>query len=243
MSTGIYLIDGTPIVIEKNDFAGKKVSILGDSISTYEGYIPSGYATKYPTGDVDSVEKTWWYKLIQETGMILGVDNAYSGSKVGGTSYQMASLTRIQGLDDNGTPDVILFYGGTNDMLGTIGTFDSTQTYELDLTTNSWSDFATAYKDAIMRLQHYYPSSLIVAITPIWVKSTYTPAKVDSGIEVIKQICDYFGVNCLDLRTSGFTTQNLDSLMTDGVHPNTKGMIFIEQRVKKYLSSLLSPLD
>lgn len=240
---GVYALDGTPLVTGQEGFTGKKVSILGDSISTYEGYIPSGYATKYPTGDVDNVNKTWWYMLIQELGMVLGVDNAYSGSTVGGNSHQMASLSRIQGLDDNGTPDIILFYGGTNDMLGTIGTFDSTQTYTVDLTTSSWSDFATAYKDAIMRLQYYYPNALIVAIMPIWVKSTYTPAKVDSGIEVIKDICDYFGVPWIDLRTSGFTTQNLDSLMTDGVHPNAKGMRLVKERIKKYMLSLLYSID
>ena len=242
MSSGIYTISGTPVVNASNEFKGKRVSILGDSISTYQGYIPSGNATKYPTGDVDNVNKTWWYKLIQDTGMVLGINNSYSGSTVGGNSHQMASLSRIQSLDDNGTPDVILFYGGTNDMLGTIGEFDSTATYTLDLTTTSWSDFATAYKDAIMRLQYYYPNALIIAIMPIWVKTTYTPAKVDSGIEVIKEICDYFGVNWIDLRTSGFTTQNLDNLFTDQVHPNARGMGYIENRVKKYMTSLLTPL-
>jgi lysophospholipase L1-like esterase len=59
---------------------------------------------------------------------------------------------------------------------------------------------------------------------------------------VIKEICDYFGVNWIDLRTSGFTTQNLDNLFTDQVHPNARGMGYIENRVKKYMTSLLTPL-
>lgn len=226
-----------------NPFNGKKVSILGDSISTYRGYIPEGYATYFPYLEVNSVDKTWWYKLIQDLNMVLGVNNSYSGSTVSGSSNQMASVARIQDLGRNGTPDVILFYGGTNDMLGTIGTFDATQNYAIDLTTTTWNNFATAYKDAIMRLQYYYPSAMIIAISPIWVARTYTPSKLNSGIEVLKQICNYFGVNYIDLRKSGFSTQNLNNTLLDGVHPNVLGMSLIEEYVKKHLLSFITPFE
>lgn len=49
----------------------------------------------------------------------------------------MASITRISNLGSNGTPDIILFYGGTNDAGAgiTIGTFDSTDNHTaVDLT-------------------------------------------------------------------------------------------------------------
>jgi len=45
-----------------SDFAGKTVSILGDSISTYKGYVPEGYSCfyPYPTADLGDVNQTWW---------------------------------------------------------------------------------------------------------------------------------------------------------------------------------------
>lgn len=46
------------------------VSVLGDSYSTFEGFIPKGYATWYSptappeTTDVNKVEQTWWWQVI-----------------------------------------------------------------------------------------------------------------------------------------------------------------------------------
>ena len=47
------------------------VLIFGDSYSTFDGYIPKGYATYYSSifreeTDVRAVEDTWWYPLIKE---------------------------------------------------------------------------------------------------------------------------------------------------------------------------------
>ena len=46
------------------------VAVLGDSHSTFEGFIPKGYATWYSptappeTTDVNKVEQTWWWQVI-----------------------------------------------------------------------------------------------------------------------------------------------------------------------------------
>lgn len=46
------------------------VAVLGDSYSTFEGFIPKGYATWYSptappeTTDVNKVELTWWWQVI-----------------------------------------------------------------------------------------------------------------------------------------------------------------------------------
>ena len=60
----LYNYNGEKI---SNSLYGKKLSILGDSISTYNGYIPSGYDNFYPSGDVDNVNKTWWMSLINKS--------------------------------------------------------------------------------------------------------------------------------------------------------------------------------
>ena len=61
--------------------SGKNVIIFGDSYSTFEGYIPEGYAVYYsshddrhPT-DVRRVEETWWHRVIEQTGDVLVRNN------------------------------------------------------------------------------------------------------------------------------------------------------------------------
>ena len=48
----------------------KKVSILGDSYSTFKGVGPSHYAPFYPNdrNDVVEVEQTWWSLYIKAKG-------------------------------------------------------------------------------------------------------------------------------------------------------------------------------
>jgi len=38
--------------VEDYDLTGKRISFLGDSITAYRNYIPSGYSTGYPMFDV-----------------------------------------------------------------------------------------------------------------------------------------------------------------------------------------------
>ena len=105
-------------------FASKRVSLVGDSITTYEGYLPEYFnennAAYYPTGDVTSVTQQYWYKLIYNkmTDAALDVNNSWRGSTVvwredsdfEGKDY-CARVARY-GLGD---PDVVIINGGTND--------------------------------------------------------------------------------------------------------------------------------
>ena len=69
----------------ETDFMPKyKVSILGDSISTYIGYNPRGYAVYYKDdkaydNEINSVNDTWWKQVIDGLGGELCVNNSYSG--------------------------------------------------------------------------------------------------------------------------------------------------------------------
>lgn len=105
--------------------ANLKVSILGDSISTFyaEGSVMNSYyggenQFYYPrySATIKTVEKTWWYQLITNNNMTLGINNSWSGSCAYGTSSS-AGMTdgRIDTLDNNGEPNVVLIYLGTND--------------------------------------------------------------------------------------------------------------------------------
>ena len=65
----------------------KNVFIIGDSYSTYEGYIPEGYHFFYcderPEAPfVKGVEKTWWNMLAKENGLNVVLNDSYSGSTI-----------------------------------------------------------------------------------------------------------------------------------------------------------------
>ena len=72
------------------------ISILGDSISTYQGFQPPGYAVYYQdyyrhVNELNSVYDTWWAKVNQYLRAYICVDNAYSGSKVTGAEFPCTS--------------------------------------------------------------------------------------------------------------------------------------------------------
>ena len=97
--------------ITKNDLFAKehlkcnlehrKISILGDSLSTYQGYNPTGNIVYYPNenNDIDSVEKTWWKKVIIDSNSVLSINESYSGSKISGTDNS-SFVNRINNLGE-----------------------------------------------------------------------------------------------------------------------------------------------
>lgn len=110
----------------------KNALIFGDSYSTFQGFVPEGYATYYsqeetPKTDVNNVSQTWWHQVFEETGLHLVLNNSWSGSTIGYTGYsnkdcsQSSSfIYRLKQLIANGffannTPDTVFVFGGTND--------------------------------------------------------------------------------------------------------------------------------
>lgn len=102
------------------------ISILGDSYSTYEGFIPKEneiwyFAKPQKRTDVTSVKQTWWWQVIKEGGYKLGVNDAWSGATICNTGYNdedytpRSFVTRSAQLNKLGDPDIILICGGTND--------------------------------------------------------------------------------------------------------------------------------
>ena len=179
------------------------ISIMGDSISTFAGYLPKGNATYYPKNTVQSVADTWWMQLITELDANLGVNESWSGSCVSVTSGErlpMVSLERIQNLDNNGTPNVILFFGGTNDIAffsetTPVGSFDpTTAPVQADLTKTEWETFADGYVAAILRMRYYYPEARIVSILPTVNTKYYNDATLEKYNSVMRAICKHYGV-------------------------------------------------
>ena len=67
----------------------KKVSILGDSYSTFQGVGPAHYAPFYPNdrNDVKEVDQTWWSMFIKAKGYQLEKNDSWGGTTICGTGY------------------------------------------------------------------------------------------------------------------------------------------------------------
>ena len=119
---------------KKNPYFGKHFSVLGDSISTLEGFHPRGNAVFYDgacreKSGVWEMGDTWWGKVIEFFGGQLLVNDSWSGCRV--TRREGSADPFPSGCSEKRTgrlhvgevqPDVILIYMGINDW-GSGGTY------------------------------------------------------------------------------------------------------------------------
>ena len=198
-------------------FHGKTISVMGDSISTIKDKIPSGNALYYDntTGKEMTVERNYWGDIITRFGAAEGIDEAWSGSTIGSKAASMASKDRINKLDDNGTPDVILYYGGSNPD-SSVGTFDPDADYAKTVDwAKSYSDTASAYAASLQRMKATYPGAGIIAIIPY-----YEQNNIPKQAEVIEQIAKHYDITTIDLRE----LRNQEGISpNNALHPNMDG--------------------
>ena len=97
----------------------KRISVIGDSISSFDGYNPEGYDAYYPTTTCRTfcVRDMYWYRLAYDymKDAILDVNIAFSGSLVTYNGNWKNFPSRYILRKGMGNPDVILLWGGTND--------------------------------------------------------------------------------------------------------------------------------
>lgn len=198
-------------------FHGKTISVMGDSISTIKDKIPSGNALYYDntTGKEMTFERNYWGDIITRFGAVEGIDEAWSGSTIGSKAASMASKDRINKLDDNGTPDVILYYGGSNPD-SSVGTFDPDADYAKTVDwAKSYSDTASAYAASLQRMKATYPGAEIIAIIPY-----YEQNNIPKQAEVIEQIAKHYDITTIDLRE----LRNQEGISpNNALHPNMDG--------------------
>lgn len=198
-------------------FHGKTISVMGDSISTIKDKIPSGNALYYDntTGKEMTFERNYWGDIITRFGAVEGIDEAWSGSTIGSKAASMASKDRINKLDDNGTPDVILYYGGSNPD-SSVGTFDPDADYAKTVDwAKSYSDTASAYAASLQRMKATYPDAEIIAIIPY-----YEQNNIPKQAEVIEQIAKHYDITTIDL----WELRNQEGISpNNALHPNMDG--------------------
>lgn len=219
-------------------YKGKTLSILGDSISTYSGFIPAGQTTYYTGSNcgVSSVNDTWWMKLMTSLGLTLNLNNSWSGSRVTTTngSDSAGCGTRCENLGT--TPDVIIVYMGINDFNNEVGlgSYDGNGTFPSTTTT-----FREAYAIMLDKILTAYPEAEVWCATlPACERNGSTGAPEINGNNVllddfnvaIRNLSQVFGARILEYAQSGLTYENMSIYMGDwasgsgqGLHPNAKG--------------------
>ncbi|MBQ5634730.1 MAG: hypothetical protein IIV10_00300, partial [Alistipes sp.] len=125
---GYPVISGLPLNNEPEIATPKRVSVIGDSISTFRGYISYNYSAHYPTedGDLNLVGQTYWWRLIYDHMQNARLERnlAYSGTAVARTTntsyssqtwYGQDFCTRFINQQGLGPADIVIIHGGTND--------------------------------------------------------------------------------------------------------------------------------
>ncbi len=199
------------------------VSILGDSYSTFCGYIPQDNAFWYSEKknsdrtDVDDVTQTWWWQLISEGGYILGKNESFSGATISFTGYNgedYASRSFITRLPNLGSPDIILIFGGTNDSWAGVPMGEYVYS---NLTRGHYYEFRPALGKLLSEAQKRYPGTEVYFIL--------NNGLSDAVNEAVRTECEHFNVPLIELT-------DIDKKSN---HPSKLGMIQIKDQVLKFL--------
>ncbi len=207
------------------------VSIVGDSISTYEGYNPIGYSVFYnkemqTRNGLTSVYDTWWAKVNQYLKAYYCVNNSYSGSRVSGEHFPAAnSVERTSSLHTSQyQPDIILIYIGFNDFGGGVPIHERTP-FHFE---KNPCFFHSAYDLMLKRIKTNYPNAKIICATlmrgyikgrPEWIfPETYGGVLFDKYNDSIRRACKQQKCLLADLAKSGHQYETLD-----GTHPTIVG--------------------
>lgn len=201
-----------PTYTEGNkSYAGKTISILGDSISTYAGYIPPEFTHfyPYPTADLADVNQTWWMQFINHFGLNLLVNNSWSGSAVAGSALSAAhKISRLEHLYFGEVkPDVILIFIGANDA--------GSMYINLNM-------FDTAYNTMIQNIKTISPNSEIILCTLPSI-TLYTQKEQEDYNNVIEKYAISYGLKLINL-AKAFTREKSSTYLVDSAHPNRLGM-------------------
>ena len=234
--------DSTKSTSNDSTVEEKSFSVLGNSISTYSGYIPNGYSNYYTPSRL-SVEDTWWMQLSAKEDFELSSNASWSGSAVINSSNKsqdsyFTAEGRLIALSEKGVPDIILILGGTNDWgdnTGFLGDYPMGENYNL-------KTFRGAYSYLVVRLKDLYPNASIICCSILPRKQSRTQ-KNNYGMtqleidESISYIANIYNVYFVDMSVCGLE-KNIGGLTFDGLHPNKAGMKVIADYLYGKLKSL-----
>jgi lysophospholipase L1-like esterase len=207
-------------------FNGKKLSILGDSISTYTGVSNDAeanytiYENPYYYRPPFPREKTYWALLSEKLGFTLCVNNSWSGGNLSGRNIDGSGVNRAKNLSKNNgeAPDFIIVFMGINDLGRRVPP----------------DVFAADYEKALLTIKENHPKAKICCVnlpdrdivikkqTEIFNKAIEN-AVLSAGENFF--IADLFGSR---LNNDFYYMNTLD-----GLHPDEDGMRIIAEVVEE----------
>ena len=197
-------------------------SVLGDSFSTFEGYVDpetNDVWSYYEQIGVTEVEQLWWHQVAQTLNWTLDKNNSFSGSLICNMNYAnyYGPHSFLKRMDDLGDSDVILVFGGTNDMWdeAPMGEFKFEDWTEEELCT-----FRPALAALFSGLQRQYPEA------KIWFLADGILG--DEFMESVHTVANHYRINCIDLH----------DIHKDWAHPDVQGMVDIATQVVTAIKSL-----
>lgn len=217
-------------------------SIMGDSYSTYKGWIDAGvdfggggYEYPQPKYDLTSVDDTWWKQFEQRSGCRLEQNNSISGTCMSYISLNGSGTTKTVSFANRVTKmrgaDLFIIEGGTNDFSGgrTVYTKAADESingqkivgeymwdgFEADMPQYRFVRPTVAY--LIWYLQHKYPGCTVV-----FMANNSIP---EEGKESFRNICQHYGVPYYEMH---------DIAKVNG-HPVKAGMASIADQLTEAL--------
>lgn len=208
----------------------KRLSILGDSISTYEGVSNDAsvnahlsknrvhYCEPFPQ------EKTYWMRLIDSLGLDLCVNNSYSGGNLSGKDDETSGVCRASHLsrESGESPDFIIVFMGINDLGRGV---------DVDV-------FASDYATVLSTIKEKYPAARVCCVN-IPDRDIFLRARAEKFNEVIASAVRAAGEHFFvaDLFSSSLRGDAYYMNTVDGLHPDEDGMRIIAQIISDAINS------
>lgn len=216
--------------VKPNDTKEVRFSILGDSYSSYEGWVDPETNAVYPYEyiGITGAEQMWWHKVATETGWIMEKNNSFSGALVCNYDHvnyygPYSFLRRMYNL---GNPDVIFIFGATNDVC--VRNDDNEPAVPLgDYVYANWTEeqlcsFRPALAYLFDYLKQNQPQATLYFLLDMDLGSGgIVDDRRDAFIESIHHITSHYNVNCIDLY----------GIQKSYWHPNADGQATIARQV------------
>jgi lysophospholipase L1-like esterase len=205
---------------------GLRLSILGDSVSTYRGvsnddtanastrYNPCFYRDPFP------LEKTYWRLLADALGMTLCVNNSWSGGNLSGRDNPDAGVNRAAQLsrDDGTAPDVVVVFMGLNDLGRRVDV----------------SVFAADYQKTLLTIREQHPHAWVCCVN-LPDRDPVMRQRTEAFNAEIQRAVALAGERAFvaDLFASRLNNDFYYNNTVDGLHPDEDGMRIIAEVVRE----------
>lgn len=206
-------------------------SILGDSYSSFEGYVDpeTNDCWHYEDIGVTDVSQMWWHKVATTMEWSMEQNNSFSGSLIcnfsdfeGGSYYGRHSF--LKRMNDLGNPDVIFILGGTNDVWQDAPFGDFVYS---DWTEEQLCYFRPSLACLLDNVKRQHPDAKIYFL----LETSPCPGGISEEtrlnlVESVHRITNHYDIECIDL-----------DIHKDWWHPDVQGQDDIARQTLEVLKA------